>query len=170
MQAACRAANGKVPLCMVHVKQEPQHLVLSAFRGVPIWEMAQFRCGELRRPLQHWSGAHEFAPSDLWKSVSRRRPRLRLGTPLHKAQRWCNLCAGVCKIRKRRPSAFALATYDRNAEKGPGFLRRFHLVLLRSPGRIVVAPQPKHRFRELRRALRGVVSALAKAEVEVVPL
>ena len=60
MQAACRAANGKVPLCMVHVKQEPQHLVLSAFRGVPIWEMAQFRCGELRRPLHYWRGAHEF--------------------------------------------------------------------------------------------------------------
>ena len=109
MQAACRAANGKVPLCMVHVKREPQHLVFSAVRRVPIWEMAQFRCGELRRPLHHWSGAREFAPSDLWKSVSLRRPRLRLGAPLHKAQGWCNPCAEVCKIRKRRSGVYRLS-------------------------------------------------------------
>ncbi len=111
-----------------------------------------------------------FAPSNRWKSVSLRRPRLRRGAPLHKAQRWCNLCAGVCKIRKRGPGAFALATYDRNAEKGPIFLRRFHLVLLRIPDWIIVAPQPEHRFRKLRQTLRGVMGAFAKTEVEIVPL
>lgn len=118
MQAACGAANGKVPLCMVHVKQEPQHLVLSAFRGVPIWEMAQFRCGELRRPLQHWRGAHEFCPlKSLEVRLSSKTKATSGRTPPQGAKMVQSLCRSV-QNQEKRARSFRLS--DLRSKRGKG--------------------------------------------------
>ena len=86
-----------------------------------------------------------------------------------KAERLARPGRAARKSRQSLP-LLRIAICNRHSEQRLALLRRFHLVCLLGLGRVVIAPQPDHLFRKFRRALAGVVRALAEAEVEIVAL